>query len=584
MANPAVELTNVSAGGNITVSVVQDAGQATQARLDALPGALIAALRESGLLRRAEADGLAERTILALAQRLRPEETHDLDSAVRAVEHAVEIAGELLRRGEGPDSNEDAFIGTVLAQVASRTRGGDLDGGVRAVDDALAELAAREAEQQEVLRQARARLLLAGIDQEILRRDAGAAARRVEALAALDAADRPAWAAGFHARFDAFHAEGRDKGLNLSLEIAIALARRMLATAATPDERGTANHQLGRALQTLGGRESGSARLEEAVGAWRATLQAWTRDRVPQDWALAQSNLGNALALLAARESGTARLEEALAAQRAALEETPRDRAPLEWARTQNFLGNVLWMLGEREGGAARLEEAIVAYRAALEETRRDRAPRDWARTQNSLGTALRTLGERDGDTAHLEAAVRAFRCALEESTRDRVPLEWARTQNNLGAALATLGDREDGTAHLEEAVAAYRAALEEWTRDRVPLDWASTQNNLGAALRLLGERESGTARLEEAIAAYRAALEERTRDRQPHVWAKSQHTLANGLAALAERRADRAALLAQAVAHMREAVSGYREVGDGYWGPIAEQRLGELEVLAGTR
>jgi len=39
---------------------------------------------------------------------------------------------------------------------------------------------------------------------------------------------------------------------------------------------------------------------------------------VPLDWAAAQNNLGNALQTLGERESGTARLEEAVAAYRAA--------------------------------------------------------------------------------------------------------------------------------------------------------------------------------------------------------------------------------------------------------------------------
>jgi hypothetical protein len=46
----------------------------------------------------------------------------------------------------------------------------------------------------------------------------------------------------------------------------------------------------------------------------------------PLDWATAQSNLGVALSMLGERESGTARLEEAVATYRAALEELTRDR------------------------------------------------------------------------------------------------------------------------------------------------------------------------------------------------------------------------------------------------------------------
>ena len=37
--------------------------------------------------------------------------------------------------------------------------------------------------------------------------------------------------------------------------------------------------------ETLGERESGTARLEEAVAAYRAALEEQTRERVPLDWA-----------------------------------------------------------------------------------------------------------------------------------------------------------------------------------------------------------------------------------------------------------------------------------------------------------
>ena len=47
--------------------------------------------------------------------------------------------------------------------------------------------------------------------------------------------------------------------------------------------------------ETLGERESGTARLEEAVAAYRAALEERTRERVPLDWAMTQNNLGNAL-------------------------------------------------------------------------------------------------------------------------------------------------------------------------------------------------------------------------------------------------------------------------------------------------
>ena len=56
------------------------------------------------------------------------------------------------------------------------------------------------------------------------------------------------------------------------------------------------------------------------MAAYRAALEERTRERVPLDWAMTQMNLGNALVTLGERESGTARLEEAVAAYNGALE------------------------------------------------------------------------------------------------------------------------------------------------------------------------------------------------------------------------------------------------------------------------
>jgi hypothetical protein len=50
------------------------------------------------------------------------------------------------------------------------------------------------------------------------------------------------------------------------------------------------------------------------VAAFRLALEEATRERVPLQWAVTQVNLGAALATLGEREAGTARLEQAVAA------------------------------------------------------------------------------------------------------------------------------------------------------------------------------------------------------------------------------------------------------------------------------
>ena len=58
-------------------------------------------------------------------------------------------------------------------------------------------------------------------------------------------------------------------------------------------------------MKSLGERESGTARLEEAVAAYREALKERTRERVPLQWAVTQRNLKTALRLLDERQRRT---------------------------------------------------------------------------------------------------------------------------------------------------------------------------------------------------------------------------------------------------------------------------------------
>ncbi len=239
---------------------------------------------------------------------------------------------------------------------------------------------------------------------------------------------------------------------------------------------------------------------------------------------------------------------------------------------------DALFAQGEEFGDNQALTAAIERSHAILAQTNRQTAPAAWAAAQYRLGKALTRLGERDPGPSLLDQAAAAYRLAAEASPRATAPDAWANAQLGLGAALQTLGQRESGTARLEEAVAAYRLALTEWTQARVPLDWAATQNNLGAALQTLGQRESGTARLEDAVAAFRLALTEWTQARVPLNWASTRYNMGFAWEALADRTGDRATLLS-AIEATKEAASVFRDGGNSYALPMAEQRIAELEA-----
>ncbi len=480
-------------------------------RLETMPSQivadLLAALDRRGEAKAAEQAGVQRQAVIALARRISAD-VDDFDRALRELERAVAIAvdvgAEAARAG-----NLDAFVVQVLERVAVLSNAGRFDDAAAEAERAIARWEREEREEEERRQRRRAdglALLDAGIRQDLLRRDARAAAAKIARQVELDAPDRAGLFRRLRAVQDEWFVRGRDLGLNLDLEVSIELARITFEVAGDADERGAALNDLGVALTVLGERESGTERLEQAIAAYRAALEEWTRERVPLQWAMTQNNLGTALQALGEREAGTERLVQAVAAYQAALEEHTRKRVPLDWAMTQNNLGNALQTIGKRETGTERLVQAVAAYRAALKERTRERVPLDWAMTKNNLGAALQILGTRQGNLTRLEEAIGAYSDALKEYTRERVPLDWAMVQNNLGNALRSLGERKTGTERLEQAVVAYRAALEEWTRDRVPLEWAIGTGGQGVTLMALADRIGDAAMAADALSQIEAA------------------------------------------------------------------------------
>jgi hypothetical protein len=99
-------------------------------------------------------------------------------------------------------------------------------------------------------------------------------------------------------------------------------------------------------------------------------LQELTRELLPLDWAQAQHNLGGALMRLGEGESGTARLEQAVEAFRAALQERTRERAPLPWAMRTANQGVAMMIIADRTNGADAAEAAVQQIETACEAVR----------------------------------------------------------------------------------------------------------------------------------------------------------------------------------------------------------------------
>ncbi|GAB5446507.1 tetratricopeptide repeat protein [Gymnodinialimonas sp.] len=311
----------------------------------------------------------------------------------------------------------------------------------------------------------------------------------------------------------------------------------------------------------------------------RTAIASCPRTTEAQLWAGLQNNLGNALANLGNRTGDTDLLHQAVTAYRAALEVYTKDASEMDWAMTRNNLGAALQNLGTRTGDTDVLQQAVTAYRAALEVYTKDNSEMDWAITQNNLGNALQNLGTRTGDTDLLHQAVTAYGAALEVRTRDTSEMDWAMTQNNLGIALRGLGNQTGDADLLHQAVTAYRAALEVRTRDASEMAWAMTQNNLGVALQNLGTRTGDTDVLHQAATAYGAALAVYTRDASEMDWAITQNNLALVFLHLAEHTSSENAkdTLSDALHHINNALEVFTPEGAAQYHQVASNNRAKI-------
>ena len=454
----------------------------THARLDALPDTDQLRTIFAEELAKAQAKGVEQSVVLALARRITPT-VQNVEEAIVQLDSAID-AFVRQRDAAARGTNFGDLIDAALREIAERNAAADFERGAEVGDRAYARLQEQETE----LKAARIRMAEVNLDQARLLSDAERIAHwHMERLSF----DGELFSQAYGA-LQAYRNRGVTHGIRLDLDVSIAMSRRLLEAASTDPIRGLAANALGIAMTDQGKRTAGAeglSLLAQAAAAFNAALAASSKEVTRGIWTTAQSNLGGALHAQAMRNAGkekAALLSKAVDAYRAALKFTFKNTMPNEWASTQNNLAIALRAQGTmapNAKGEALLSEAIATYREILSVYTRDTAPNDWAMAHNNLGGALKTLGEMIGSPKgkpFLLEAIEAFEDALTIRTRHEMPANWAMTQYNLAVtyeALADLNeDREDNLARTEAGLV---NTLEVFTPEHMSFDNLRTLRSL---------------------------------------------------------------------------------------------------------
>jgi tetratricopeptide (TPR) repeat protein len=240
-------------------------------------------MMEGAFLRLSSQYGVCRNTLFAIAQAIGVTSPGtDLEEFLRRVEAQAKDAADLRKR-----------VSDLTVQVASLSDPAVRDPGLK---------------------------LLATAQQAV---DEGRLADAEKAFADLQALRGSQFAVGGDVWLAAVQARAKVRRLQQDYGGAVALLRAARQEEATA----SAHRQFALALDEAdtwygkGDERGDNDALREAIRLYRDEVLALVpREKYPDDWAMTQNNLGNALRALGERESGTARLEEAVAAYRAALD------------------------------------------------------------------------------------------------------------------------------------------------------------------------------------------------------------------------------------------------------------------------
>jgi hypothetical protein len=240
-------------------------------------------------------------------------------------------------------------------------------------------------------------------------------------------------------------------------------------------------------------------------------LQVYTRQDLPQDWAMTQNNLGAALQAQGVRvggEAGTRLLGEAVAAYRQALEVRTRAHLPAKWQLTVGNLAEAYGLLQQWPAAAALCRElyafepedaeayrraAVIYHEILFDYSQAYALNQDWLRRHPEDVDAQAELAEKQFTTARYAEAARSLAALLAKPGLD------ANTQAALRGldvlAAAAQGQPVDGK----------RLALRQWVAGQgedFQLSWsfAGTRHFIETDPGLKPRRE-GLLRLLDALA-----------------------------------------------------------------------------------
>ena len=208
----------------------------------------------------------------------------------------------------------------------------------------------------------------------------------------------------------------RLSGKQAGLEISVRAFRRAIADGPkeiSPLVLSELKIRLAAALKELAVRNEDLHLYEEAADVLEGFVDVLNRTTHKREWALVYRGLGEVLLARAKMKSEAGDCANAVKAFDAALQVFTKDADRPRWVDVTNLRAGALMLWGSLEAGTAELDQAVQSYRDVLGERNRDVTPLVWAQASGSLGAAAFALAKRSRNADLLRESATCFDGAL---------------------------------------------------------------------------------------------------------------------------------------------------------------------------
>lgn len=251
-------------------------------------------------------------------------------------------------------------------------------------------------------------------------------------------------------------------------------------------EKAALHGTLAMVQSALGGRQSDSSKIMDAIGNYEKAVSFVSKEEIPRIWKHLKLKLGRTYVVYGEFTSDEKFLRKGISTYREVQSFYSEIGNLSSAALIEVRIGKVYQHLSEDRGSISSFSQALRMLDKSASPSQQQCLSAHSASIKHNLACAYLRVGERGVGIRELQAAEGAFREALKKMGNEKSQVR-ALAQRNLAETLVSLGNILGKKKYFEDALLFNSEAAKYISRDNMPQQWLALKRQRGKILYTLG-------------------------------------------------------------------------------------------------